>query len=109
MPELAECARGPVKMDQASAIGAYPDVPFFVFGKGADVVEREAGAVAGLAPVLWELEPLLVVVADGALEGAYPDGAGIVLIDRADAVVGKTFTIILHMSDGLYGKIFFVY
>jgi len=109
VPELAECACRPVKMDQASSIRCDPDVPFFVFGKSADVVERQAGAIPGLASVLGELEPLLMVVADGALECAYPDGAGIISVDCADAVVGKTFAIVLHVGDGLYGKISFVY
>ncbi len=61
MPELAECACRSVKMDQASAVGPDPDVPFFVFGKAADVVERKTGTIAGLASVLGELEPLLVM------------------------------------------------
>src|SRR5690606_741886 len=101
----AGCA---VKINEAAAVGADPDIPVFIFRKTVHILIMEAGAAGRFVRIKAELAHAFSKVADPSFVGAAPDDAEIVFIQGIDGVLRNTFFIIFLIQHKTAAKPLFV-
>lgn len=80
MQVLREFIGLPVEMDEAAAIGADPDISFFVFHKTVHIIVLQAMGIGGAVLVMRKLPNVLIKIADALFVGADPDDPIIVFV-----------------------------
>ena len=104
---MDESAGGGFPAIESGAVGTYPDITFWVFGKAGHLVAAEAGGVDGAA-VDVEIKEIAIIFIDTALRGAGPEDAGAVFEEGEDGVIRQAALPdegMLMMDKGLVGGV----